>query len=117
MDGVTIISQMQVAVEDKFNWPVFWIATGIIIATGISLSILMILVEGWDIGNIGVMVAWMFIGVLTVPFPFADANPIPIKYETHYEVSLDESVDMNAFLDKYEIIDTEGKILTIRERD
>ena len=117
MDGVTIINQMQVVVEDKFNWPVFWIATGIIIATGISLSILMILIEGWDIGNIGVMVAWMFIGVFTVPFTLADANPIPIKYETHYQVIIDDSVSMNDFLDKYEIIDTEGKILTIRERD
>ena len=38
-------------------------------------------------------------------------------YETHYQAIIDDSVSMNDFLDKYEIIDTEGKILIIRERD
>ena len=38
------------------------------------------------------------------------------KYETHYQVTVDTSVSMNKFQDKYEIIEVEGKIYTIRER-
>ena len=37
------------------------------------------------------------------------------KYETHYQVTVDNSVSMNEFQDKYEIIEVEGKIYTVRE--
>ena len=33
-----------------------------------------------------------------------------------YKVTIDDSVSMNEFLDKYEIIDQEGKIYTVKER-
>ena len=38
------------------------------------------------------------------------------KYETHYQVIVDNSVSMNEFQNKYEIIEAEGKIYTVRER-
>ena len=38
------------------------------------------------------------------------------KYETHYQVTVDNSVSMNEFQNKYEIIEVEGKIYTVRER-
>lgn len=38
------------------------------------------------------------------------------KYETHYQVTADNSVSMNEFQNKYEIIEVEGKIYTVRER-
>ena len=38
------------------------------------------------------------------------------KYETHYQVTVDNSVSMNKFQNKYEIIEVEGKIYTVRER-
>lgn len=38
------------------------------------------------------------------------------KYETHYQVTVDNSVSMNEFQSKYEIIEVEGKIYTVRER-
>ena len=34
-----------------------------------------------------------------------------------YKVTIDDSVLMNEFLDKYEILDQEGKIYTVRERE
>ena len=42
------------------------------------------------------------------------------KYETgeyEYKVTIDDSVSMNDFLDKYEILDQEGKIFTVKERE
>ena len=38
------------------------------------------------------------------------------KYEIHYQVTVDDSVSMNEFQNKYEIIEVEGKIYTVRER-
>ena len=38
------------------------------------------------------------------------------KYETRYQVTADDSVSMNKFQDKYEIIEVEGKIYTVKER-
>ena len=34
-----------------------------------------------------------------------------------YKVTIDDSVSMNEFLDKYEILDQDGKIYTVRERE
>ncbi len=36
---------------------------------------------------------------------------------TKYKVTIDDSVSMNEFLDKYEILDQEGKIYTVKERE
>lgn len=38
------------------------------------------------------------------------------KYETRYQVTTDDSVSMNEFQNKYEIIKVEGKIYTVKER-
>ena len=38
------------------------------------------------------------------------------KYETRYQVTTDDSVTMNEFQNKYEIIKVEGKIYTVKER-
>ena len=34
-----------------------------------------------------------------------------------YKVTIDDSVSMNEFLDKYEILDQEGKIYTVKEKN
>lgn len=39
-----------------------------------------------------------------------------IKY-IKYKVAIDDSVSMNEFLDKYEILDKEGKIYTVKEKN
>ena len=38
-------------------------------------------------------------------------------HHIEYKVTIDDSVSMNEFLDKYEIIDQEGKIYTVKERE
>ena len=35
------------------------------------------------------------------------------EYETHYQVTVDDSVSMNEFQNKYEIVEVEGKIYTV----
>ena len=36
---------------------------------------------------------------------------------TEYKVTIDDSVSMNEFLNKYEILDQEGKIYTVKEKE
>ena len=43
-------------------------------------------------------------------------GPAPAEYETHYEVSINEEVNMQEFMDKYEIVETRGSIYTVREK-
>jgi hypothetical protein len=38
------------------------------------------------------------------------------EVETTYKVTISEEVSLNDFMEKYEIIDQEGKIYTVRER-
>lgn len=45
---------------------------------------------------------------------FVEASEAP---RTYYKVTIDDSVSMNEFMKKYEIIQTDGKIYTIIEKD
>ena len=38
------------------------------------------------------------------------------KYETYYQVTIDDSVSMNEFTSKYEVVKQEGSIYTIIEK-
>ena len=53
-----------------------------------------------------------------VTFVIIDVSTDYLKDYSHteYKVTIDDSVSMNEFLDKYEILDQEGKIYTIREK-
>ncbi len=46
-----------------------------------------------------------------------DTNYLKEYSYTEYKVTIDDSVSMNEFLDKYEILDQEGKIYIVKERE
>lgn len=117
MTGVEILDETQVVVESAFGWMAFWIAGSIIFSIFIIIGIVVSIafcpdLEIWLLVIVGGIIVGLFFGFL-----FGECFKTPTKYETHYQVIIDDSVSMAAFLDKYEIINTEGKILTIRERD
>ena len=117
MSGVKILNETQVVAESAFGWIAFWIIFSIIFGIFIIIGIILTVAEGPDlVGWIAVICCGIILGLL-FGFIFGMGCRTPIKYETHYQVIVDDSVSMTDFLDKYEIIDTEGKILTIRERD
>lgn len=62
-----------------------------------------------------IVMALAFIGSLMMLFGFL-SNTNSIDY-IEYKATIDDSVSINEFLDKYEILDQEGKIYTIREKD
>ena len=117
MTGVEILNETQVVTESAFGWTAFWITSSIIFGIFIIIGIILSITEGpYLIGWIAVIGVGILFGLI-FGFLWGMWCKTPTKYETHYQVIIDDSVSMNDFLDKYEIIDTEGKILTIRERD
>ena len=57
----------------------------------------------------------LLIGILFTVLSLIN-NKRDIDY-IEYKVTIDDSVSMNEFLDKYEILDQEGKIYTVKERE
>ena len=71
-------------------------------------------VEGGVIA--GLIVGLIFALIISPIFTAIFAKK-EVGTEYHYKVTIDDSVSMNEFLDKYEIIDQEGKIYTVKERE
>ena len=53
----------------------------------------------------------------TVVFLNENTNYLTEYSHTEFKVAIDDSVSMNEFLDKYEILDQEGKIYTVKEKE
>lgn len=117
MNGVEILNETQVVAESAFNWTAFWIVGSIILGIIVIIGIIISITDGPDLVGWIILMCCGIILSLIFGFIFGTGCETPTKYETHYQVIIDDSVSMNDFLDKYEIIDTEGKIITVRERD
>lgn len=116
MIGVEILSTTEVVSASEFNWIMFWIATGIFVGLmfliGVAASATSCALDDLFMGILfGVLIGPLF-GVLV-----GSGTSTPTEYETRYKVTISDEVLMNDFLERYEIIDQEGKIYTVRERD
>ena len=117
MTGVEILSSAEVVAESAFNGTAFWI--GFIIMLGIVL-IVGVIVTACGAYEKGLILFCLIIGIISGVFVgvmFGGLFQTPASYETHYKVTIDDSVSMNEFLDKYEILDQEGKIYTVKEKE
>lgn len=118
MSGVEILTSNEVTVVyEKFNWSNF----GITITVVAVIAIIAGLIAGLYSSDceIDIMFSSIVFIVLTVlvGLPIGGTTGEPIEYETQYKITIDDSVSMTEFLDKYEIIDQDGKIYTVRERE
>jgi ABC-type uncharacterized transport system permease subunit len=118
MGGIEILASEEVAIEwASWNWLSFWI--------GVAIAFVLSLVAGFifacqeaDIFAGLLMFGCMLIGVGSLLGIILGKNFVdPTKYETHYKVTIDESVSMTEFNEKYEVLEQEGKIYTVRERE
>ena len=118
MDGVTILNEFEVVTKTVFSWESFWwgALTGAII--GVGTAVIFGLQEAeWLAFFVGLGVFCMFFGLFIGLLGGFVLKPKPVEYETHYEVSINEEVNMQEFMDKYEIIETRGSIYTVREKN
>lgn len=119
IDGVEFLATEQVAVEFGMNWSLFF-GVGGVIALFIAV-VFWISVCECEIGP-GAFIFSAIVGLMCGAFFGAvvgrsNENAVPLSYETHYQVTISDDVNLNEFLEYYEIIGQNGKIYTVREKN
>lgn len=111
LDGITLLDTGTKVVSYTWGWSWGGFIAAIFAMFLIVLSIIcMIDGTGGDI----FFIAAIFVGMLSL-FIFAHAKPD--KTINTYSVIIDDSVSMTEFYDKYEVLDIQGKIFKITERE
>ena len=108
MDGVTILNTF-VCENTDFYGLIFVCILMIVI----GIFWLVYFIEEKDIFTLFLSCLFIISGILIM----TDINDADSIKETRYQVTVDDSVNMNDFLSRYEIIDVEGKIYTVKEID
>jgi hypothetical protein len=114
MNGVEILSTAEVVTESTCNW---WLAGFAFFGTIVFCAILGYVLSDKDFF---ISVISGVAGILLGVFVWAVATSAtykPVAYETHYKVTIDDAVSMNDFMEKYEILEQDGKIYIVRERE
>lgn len=117
MNGVEILSSAEVACELAFNCTAFWVVFGIVLGICAIVGIKTVVTGECEWTIMPALLLVGIVGGIVLGTAFGRLFETPIAYETHYKVTVDDSVSMNEFLDKYEILDQEGKIYTVKERE
>ena len=116
MDGVEILAVNKITTGYTYDLLlfliVFTIVLGISCVTGIVCGIIL---NDWYILCI-ISLCGIILGGISGTL-FCSARGAPVVYETQYKAIVSDEVPLNEFLSKYEIIEQEGKIYTIRERN
>lgn len=111
LDGITLLDTGTKVVSYTWGWS--W--GGFIAAIfAIFLFVISILCAIDGTGGEIFLVAGIFVGMLSL---FIFAHTKPAKTINTYSVIIDDSVLMTEFYDKYEVLDIQGKIFTITERE
>jgi xanthine/uracil permease len=115
MNGVEILNQYQVAGDlvcnDEAAIIAFFLFCGIVTFASIITSIyeqeLFYAVIGSLLGLCFGIIVSMIVGIATAQ---------PGELETYCQVTIDDSVSFNEFQQKYEIIEQEGQIYTVKAK-
>ena len=110
MQGIEFLTSTQVVTNYTFNTTAFWITALIII--GISVLIGICEMETFLPYSIFGVICGFFLGVVIGGVVLSEPN----DYETQYKVTISDEISMNEFLEQYEIVEQEGKLITIREK-
>ena len=112
MSGVEILYTYPYIIEDGCSLFISFILT--IVIAAISFFFFILVVGSFHPSILSVSIAFgLLIGI---PSGYIDADSRKV-YGTEYKVTISDEVSMNEFLEKYEIINQEGKIYTVRERE
>ena len=110
LEGITILNQFNVNI---FNEAAFWVGLLSTFFIGAVAFIVISIIEEeetWMLGTIIAVLIGIVIGASAGAFWFDTT-------ETHYQVTISEEVSMTEFNERYEIIEQNGQIFTIREKE
>lgn len=113
MNGVEILATEQVAVAFGFGWALFFLL-------GLLFSLLFGVIFWVAAKEDGFSRIFICVGILlglalATLLGYISDTGTPTEFETHYKVTFSDEVSMSEFLERYEIIDQDGKIFIVRE--
>lgn len=110
MEGIEVLSIGSIGINQVFNWNVA-IAGGLFF--GVFLGIWMGLLTKNIIGGLA---AFLVLGAL---FGMLSGDSVEKYADTAptYKVIISDTVSLNEFYDRYEVLEQDGKIFTIMERN
>ena len=115
MNGVEILSSETIYETTSYPW-IIAILVAIGFLGGLIIAIVHWIDYGFDGNDILMIIGCAVIGAYFgfLGFIFSERESDTVDY-IEYKVTIEDSVSMNEFLDKYEILDREGKIYTVKE--
>ena len=120
MKGITILNSMEIVAETAHSWNTRCTVSFCIMVIGLLLLLCMLWVSGKlheEVFNMfSVIGSAMFIFGLVFTILFYKIEN-PVSYKIQYQVTADDSVSLNEFLEKYDIISIDGKIYTVEEKN
>jgi hypothetical protein len=114
MQGVEILTSTQVISTTTVNGTVFFISVVIVLGACVLIGVRDML-DIFDI--IPYCIFGLIFGCLFGLFMGGVIFPEATNYETQYKVTISEEVSMTEFYNRYEVIDQDGKIFTVKEKD
>ena len=121
MAGIDILATEKVVSEYGYNANCFWIGFFAMVGLGIFISLLILFNENYDITEKAASIIMTLIFLTAFAYPTGlmtkELSGKPIAYKTRYKVTISDEVKMNEFYEKYKVIDQEGKIYTVEERE
>ena len=120
LEGIEILNETAVyGYSEIFNWRTFWTLFGASMIVALIMCVLMWIGDEDFMTSLGLfLMAFILISFLSVIAGFSTVPEDPnIIDHIEYQVTISDSVNLNEFLEHYEIIDQQGKIYTIKERD
>lgn len=117
MTGVEILSQTTIY-ETDVHPEIIIVCMGIGFALGLIITLIDWCDFGFDVRDIGLIFVFVVCFALFGTFltMLSEHETDVIDY-IEYKVTVSEEVSFTEFTDKYEILDQEGKVYTVRERE
>ena len=111
MTGVEILSS-----ETIYNTflPPWWLLVGLILGATFIILAINLFIDYYNISALICLILAITFIIVACLSGIYDKNSIN---HIEYKVTIDDSVSMTEFMDKYEILDQEGKIYTVKEKE
>ena len=109
MTGVEILATSEGATSFEPNSAVFLFVLALCVIGGLVIGS-----KGKECG-LGALVG-LLIGMVVGRLFAVIVGIAELEYYTIYKVTISDEVSMNEFMDKYEILNQDGKIYTVKER-
>ena len=109
MEGIEVLATGTMGIGSTANW-------GLIIVVGLFIGGMVGIIVGFCdysvLSGLGIgLLVFLLVGSIIAIITEGPAYTVPT-----YKVIIEDTVSMNDFSERYEIINQEGKIFTIRER-